>query len=375
MYSKDSRKTPLNSCHRALGAKMVPFGGWDMPVSYEGVLAEHAAVRNQCGIFDVSHMGEIRVMGPEAQKFLLGLAMNDVSKLKTGEGQYSGLLLPTGGMIDDMIVYRLGDEEFFICVNASNADKDFSWIHEHAHGIQVTVTNESDSWAQLAIQGPNSLEATLPLFALSDHGAIRGMAYMNILPLMLMGQQALIARTGYTGEKGYEIYLRPVVAEKAWKAALETAPKTGIKPIGLGARDTLRLEACYLLYGNDMDDMVTPLEAGVAWAVKLSDRGDFIGRDPLLIQKQEGLPRKIFAFKMLDQAIGRAGMEVFLNGKLCGKVTSGSPLPTLGGAGGMALLSSKCGISIGSKVEIDIRGKRKLAEIVTRPLYSARVKS
>ena len=375
MKKEDFRKTPLNNSHRALGAKMVPFGGWDMPVSYEGVLAEHSAVRNQCGIFDVSHMGEVRVKGPDAQKFLMGLAMNDVSKLKAGEGQYSGLLLPTGGMIDDMIVYRLGNEEFFICVNASNADKDFAWIHEHAHGFQVSVTNESNSWAQLAIQGPNSLEATLPLFESSEHSAIREMAYMSILPLKALGHPALIARTGYTGEKGFEIYLSPVVAEKAWNAALATAPKSGIKPIGLGARDTLRLEACYLLYGNDMNDAVTPLEAGVAWAVKLNDRGDFIGRGPLLLQKQDGLPRKIFAFKMIDQAIGRGGMDVFLDGKPCGKVTSGSPLPTLGGAGGMALLSAKSGIGIGSKIEIDVRGKRKLAEIVARPLYSARVKS
>lgn len=367
------KKTPLNSAHRELGAKMVPFGGWDMPVSYEGVLAEHNCVRTACGIFDVSHMGEVRVTGPDAEKFLLFLAMNDVSKLSPGQGQYSGLLNKAGGMIDDIILYKLNDSEYFICVNASNSEKDFSWIKEHSRNFKVTVTNESGTWSQLAIQGPKSMEAMRHLFKGTDaFGTLSDLPYMGIRRLTLFGQDVLVARTGYTGEMGFEIYLPNQLAEKAWVTALESNPTSGIKPIGLGARDTLRLEACYVLYGNEMDDTVSPIEAGVAWAVKTDRPGDFIGKDVVDRQKKTKEHRKTFAFKMQEQAIPRHGMPVFSGSSQIGVVSSGSVLPTVGGAGGMALISGA--FKIGDTVEVDVRGKRKLAQLVARPLYSARVK-
>lgn len=360
-------KTPLYDDHVALKAKMVAFGGWTMPVSYEGVLAEHKTVREQVGLFDVSHMGEVRVKGADAERFLQGITINDLKKLSDGAGQYSALLNEDGGMIDDLIVYRLASTEFFICVNASNSDKDFEWIYEKSKGFNVVVTNESTFWSQIAVQGPNSLKALDSLVP-----DLSSLSYTSIRAISLFGKNALIARTGYTGEWGYEVYLPNEVASKTWNALLQTAPKTGAKPIGLGARDTLRLEACYLLYGNDMNDEVNPLEAGIAWATKL-DKGDFIGRSALIAKKEAGLQRKIIAFKMLEDAIPRHGMPVVSSsGAVLGEVTSGSVLPTVGGAGGMALVSSS--LKEGDEIWVDVRGKVKRAQIVKRPLYAARVK-
>lgn len=344
-----------------------------MPVSYEGVLAEHQAVRSACGIFDVSHMGEVRVSGPDAEKFLLYLCMNDVSKLTSGTGQYSGLLNENGGMVDDIILYKLAEAEFFICVNASNIEKDFAWIERHAKNFNVTVKNESEQWSQLAVQGPNALAAIAHLFNTGDtFRAISDLPYMGIRRVELYSHAVVVARTGYTGEMGFEIYLPHDIVGKTWDKLLESSPKTGIKPIGLGARDTLRLEACYLLYGNDMNDGVTPIEAGVGWAVKTDRAGAFLGKEVVAQQKTSKNHRKMFAFKMQEQAIPRHGMAIFSGSTDVGQVTSGSVLPTVGGAGGMALLSGN--FKVGDTVEIDVRGKRKLAQLVTRPLYSARVK-
>ena len=371
MASDNSKKTPLFALHKKANAKIVEFGGWLMPVSYEGVLAEHKRVRESCGLFDVSHMGEIRVKGPEAEKYVQHLAINDASKLKPFQGQYSAILRPSGGMIDDLIVYRLANDEFFICVNASNIEKDFAWFDENASKFAVKVTNESEKWSQLAVQGPNSTAAVTSILGATDKEKIKALPYAGIMSIQIFGVSALLARTGYTGEIGYELYVPNEIAEHCWVALLETEHLTGIKPIGLGARDTLRLEACYLLYGNDMDESVSPLEAGIGWATKI-DKGEFIGKPMLVIQKAEGVKRKICAFKMNDDGIPRHDMQVYANGVLGGKVTSGSVLPTLGGAGGMALLSSS--IKEGDQIEIDIRGKRKLATIAKRPLYSPKVK-
>lgn len=370
MGAQDSLKTPLFEEHVALKAKMVPFGGWNMPVSYEGVLAEHKTVREACGLFDVSHMGEVRVTGPDTVKFLQWLTINDITKLQDGHGQYSAILNDSGGMIDDLIIYRLGKEEFFICVNASNTEKDFDWIHSQSKKFNVKVVNESSQWSQIAIQGPTSLK-TLQYITGSASEQVKNLPYTHIMQTTIFGEKSLIARTGYTGEWGYEIYVPNKIARKTWMALLEHGPETGVKPIGLGARDTLRLEACYLLYGNDMNDSVSPLEAGISWATKL-DKGDFIGRAALVKQKEAGLKRKMVAFKMVEDGIPRHGMPVQASNGRKGEVTSGSVLPTLGGAGGMALVDAS--LAEGDEFEIDVRGKMKKAKICKRPLYAAKVK-
>ncbi len=369
-----TRRTPLYEEHKALKAKTIPFGGWDMPVSYTSVLAEHKAVREACGLFDVSHMGEVVVKGKDATRFLQHVTINDPAKLQPGQGQYSAILNPDGGMIDDLIVYRLTDDEYFICVNASNADKDFAWIKQQSAKFPgVSVDNESPRYSQLAVQGPTSLDAVRALVSQADQAKLEALPYTNIMRTQIGGKPALLARTGYTGEKGYELYIPNEAAVSAWKTLLATQPKTGIQPIGLGARDTLRLEACYLLYGNDMDDGVSPLEAGIGWAVAI-DKPDFIGKAKLVSQKEKGLTRSIFCFLMDGDGIPRHDMQVYKGADLIGKVTSGSVLPTLGGAGGMALLDPRK-VAVGDVVEVDVRGKRKLAKLVKRPLYKAKVKA
>ncbi|MCX6124985.1 MAG: glycine cleavage system aminomethyltransferase GcvT [Proteobacteria bacterium] len=359
-------RTVLFAEHVAQNAKMVPFGEWTMPVSYAGVLAEHRSVREFVGLFDVSHMGEIRVKGPDATRYLQRITINDIAKLKDGDGQYSAILNESGGMIDDLIVYRLASDEYFICVNASNSSKDFDWLLSQSKSFQVTLNNESPDWAQIAVQGPHSARALRPF--LSD---IDSLAYTQIRPVTLFGQPCYIARTGYTGELGYEVYIPNSAARNLWLGLMERSGETGVKPIGLGARDTLRLESCYLLYGNDMDDTVSPLEAGISWATKF-DKGDFIGRAALVQQKATGVMRKIVAFKMIDEGIPRHGMQVIFEGLPSGKVTSGSVLPTVGGAGGMAMVSSL--IKEGDEISIDVRGNHRKARVVKRPLYQAKVK-
>lgn len=369
-----AKKTPLYDLHKSAGAKMVDFGGWLMPVSYSSVLAEHKTVRESVGIFDVSHMGEVIVSGKEAKNFLQSLTINDINRLSPGHGQYSAMLTPDGGMIDDVILYQLETERFLICVNASNTDKDFAWIEEQAKhfGKGVQVANESLDWGQIAIQGPNSLAAVQRLLGQSQEW-LNQLDYMQIKPVDVYGQQGLLARTGYTGEWGYELYLPTAVLAKVWLSLLEMKDPLGLQPIGLGARDTLRLEACYLLYGNDMNGTVSPLEAGIAWATKL-DKGDFIGRNALAQQKSTGLTRLLVAFKMEGSAIPRHGMECYLNSVKIGEVTSGSVLPTVGGAGGLALLDPRK-VKVGDTFEVDVRGKRNLARIVKKPLYNAKVRA
>lgn len=365
-------KTSLFEEHVKLGAKIIPFGGWMMPVSYEGVLAEHRTVREACGIFDVSHMGEIRVKGPDAFKYVQWMTINDVNRLGDGNGQYTATLNEQGGFVDDLIAYRLAADEYFLVVNASNTDKDYAWFAKNAARFNVKVTNESEQWSQVAVQGPNAPAAVATMLSPAEKEQLLALKYTGIMRAKLFGVDALVARTGYTGEKGYEIYMPHSIASKVWNAMLATAPQTGMKPIGLGARDTLRLEAGYLLYGNDMNDTVTPLEAGIAWAVRM-ETDDFIGKSVLARQKAEGLTRHLMCFVMQDSAIPRHDMEVFVGGERVGKVMSGSALPTVGGAGGMALLDPRR-VKEGDTVELDVRGKRKAAKIVKRPLYQAKVK-
>lgn len=365
------RRTPLFEEHKNLGAKLVPFGGWEMPISYEGVIAEHHAVRQKCGLFDVSHMGEIFVEGPEAEKFLQWMTVNDLSRLADGQGQYSALLNDQGGIVDDLILYRLRADRFLLCVNASNTEKDFRWIKEHASRFKVNVTDDSARWSQIAVQGPESLATLKGLFSAADATRLAALNYMDIASFPMFGADVFVARTGYTGEQGFELYMPNAVATKIWRELLAQGPKTGVKPIGLGARDTLRLEACYLLYGNDMDDNVSPLEAGIGWAVRLEK--DFLAKDRLAAEKARGSSRKMVAFLLDDKGIARPGMDVYSGEKKIGAVTSAGFLPTLDKSGGMALIDASAA-KVGDTVEVDIRGKRKLAKIVKRPLYSARVK-
>lgn len=365
------RRTPLYPCHEQLGAKTVAFGQWDMPISYSGVIDEHHTVRQKSGIFDVSHMGEIFVKGPDAEQFLQWLTINDLARLSNGSGQYTAILNDEGGMIDDLILYRLTDDSYLLCVNASNAEKDFEWIASKVKGFDVTVEDQSDDWSQLAIQGPTSQDAVSAVLDEAEREALGQLKYMQIMPLTIGDEKAFLARTGYTGEHGYEIYIDNASATHVWNTILATANDTGIKPVGLGARDTLRLEACYLLYGNDMNESVSPLEAGISWATRLQ-KGDFIGRDVLVAQKEQGVPRKNVAFKLLDKGIAREGMEIYKGDELVGKITSGSKLPTLDIAGGMALVDAA--VKVGDEVMVEVRGKKKRAEIMKKPLYSANVK-
>ena len=370
MTTAEIKKTPLHALHKQLKAKMVNFGGWDMPVQYESVLAEHKYVREHCGIFDVSHMGELIVEGKDALAYLQGITINDVARLELGNGQYSALPTEDAGFVDDLIIYRVGAQRYLLCVNASNIEKDFEWLKKNQGAHKVTLTNESTLWSQLAVQGPESEEALKAILGSEDQKRIAELPYTNITEASFQGKKGFVARTGYTGEKGYEIYIPNTIASSVFSELLE---KSNAKPIGLGARDTLRLEACYLLYGNDMDETVSPIEAGIAWAVRF-EKGDFLGKAKMEAQKAGTAPaRKMVAFKLEDEGIARHGMDVYVGDRKVGVVTSGSVLPTVEGAGGMALIE-KDAAALGDKISIDVRGKRKLAKVVKRPLYSAKVK-
>lgn len=367
---KELLKTPLNMNHISLGAKMVDFGGWEMPLSYTSVIEEHKTVRESCGLFDVSHMGEILVTGKDAEEFLNYLTINDVSQLKSGFGQYTALLNHNGGILDDLILYRLTDQKYLLCINASNSKKIYEWICENNTTEEIECQNQSPAFAQFAIQGPNSFEALSNIISEDIHRFAAELAYTQIVELPFGERAAYLARTGYTGEKGYELYLPSEIASSVWDQML--TGNVAVSPIGLGARDTLRLEACYLLYGNDINEKTTPLEAGIAWATKL-DKKNFIGKDSLLADKKAGINRKLVAFKLEDKGVARSGMDVYIEGDRVGIVTSGSVLPTLGGSGGLAMIEiSRSDIDTG--LEIDIRGKMKSARIVKKPMYTAKTR-
>ena len=368
-----SKQTSLYAQHLDLGAKIVEFSGWQMPISYESVIKEHEYVRSQVGIFDVSHMGEFLVKGQDALKFLQFLTINNVEKLEIGQGQYTAICNEDGGMIDDLILYRIANEEFFVCVNAANIHKDFEWFKKNGKNFShLEIENISDLWSQIAIQGPQSFGLLKEVFSNELNERLTNLKYTEIIAIELFGEKCLLARTGYTGEKGYELYLPNKVAPDCWKALLNDSEYKA-KPIGLGARDTLRLEACYLLYGNDMNEQVSPYEAGIAWATKV-DKGEFCGRTSLLKQKEVGIKRQLFAFQMVDKAIPRHKMEVTnASEESIGIVCSGSTLPTLGFFGGLALLD-KSKVKLGDKILIQVRGKLKEAKLVKKPFYAAKTK-
>ena len=358
------KKTPLNARHRASGAKMVPFGGWDMPVEYSGLSNEHAAVRTRAGLFDVSHMGEIEIAGKDALDAVQRLSSNDASKLAVGQAQYSGLLTPQGTFVDDLLVYRLGASHFLLVVNAGNIAKDYAWMAEQIKGVGDAVAVDSSSrYALIAVQGPEALNVLQPLTGVD----LAGMKYYWFGHGEIANVRGTISRTGYTGEDGFEIFVPPAQADKVWLALLESGKSVDIIPCGLGARDTLRLEAGMRLHGNDIDQTTTAVEADLNWIVGWK-KDDFIGAAALREQKASGPTRKIVGFEMLERGIGRHGYDAYIGDDKVGLVTSGTQTPHVKKAIGMAYLPIEH-TATDTEFDVDIRGRRTRARVVAMPFY------
>lgn len=356
------KRTALNSVHKAAGARMVEFGGWEMPVEYSGITEEHMAVRTRAGLFDVSHMGEIDVRGPAAMALLQFVTSNDVSRLKIDQAQYTALMDPRGSAVDDCLIHRLSEDHYFICVNASNTDKDFEWIVRH-NSVGAEVRNVSDDYSQIALQGP--LAASI--ITRTTDANLASLRYYWFSHAKCCGVDGLLARTGYTGEDGFEFYFPPAESERVWNELLEAGKPDGLIPAGLGARNTLRLEAAFPLYGHELDEKTTLLEANLGWICKL-DKGEFLGRDVLLKQQQEGTKKKLVGFEMVGRGIARDEYYVIVNDRTEGRVTSGSPAPFLKKNIGLAYLPPQLA-EVGRQIQIDIRGKPINARQVSLPFY------
>jgi aminomethyltransferase len=356
------KRTPLYQVHVDSGARMVPFGGWEMPVQYSGVIEEHKTVREAVGLFDVSHMGEVEFLGPRALEVANRIITNDLTKAQDGQALYTAMCKPDGGIVDDLVAYRFGPERIFICVNAANRDKDFAWMKEHARG-ECEVVNRSDDWAQIAVQGPKGamLVQRLTRVDCSKIGTYR-FATGDVA-----GIPAILSRTGYTGEDGFELYVAADKGPELWRMLMERGADLGVKPAGLGARDSLRLEMKYALYGNDIDETTDPLEAGLGWVVKL-DKPGFIGKEALVAKKSAGPSRKLVGFEMVGRGVARHGYPVVSGGENVGVVTSGTMGPSLGKAIGIAYVPTALS-PIGSRIEVEIRGKAVEAAVVKTPFY------
>ncbi|MFH1520705.1 MAG: glycine cleavage system aminomethyltransferase GcvT [Candidatus Micrarchaeota archaeon] len=353
----DLKRTPLYTAHSALGAKLVDFGGWEMPVQYTGILEEHNAVRNAVGIFDVSHMGEVTAKGPNALKFIQNLVTNDVGKAVDGQCVYSPMCNENAGIVDDLLVYRKAADNIYIVVNASNTDKDFAWMQKNSMGAELE--NISEKTGEIALQGPKA-QVTLQKITDFDLSTIK---FFRFAEIIVASATALVSRTGYTGEDGFEIYAAAEDMEKIWNALMDAGKEFSIKPCGLGARDTLRLEAGLMLYGNDITDDVTPYEAPLRWTVK-PDKGDFIGKQKLLATPPK---RKIVGFELLEKAVPRHGNDVFVNGEKFDLVTSGTFSPSLKKPIGFCFVPAD--ITDDSKVEIKIRDKFYPAKTCSHRFY------
>ena len=356
------KRTALNAVHKAAGARMVEFGGWEMPVEYAGITQEHLAVRTAAGLFDVSHMGEIEVRGPQALALLQYVTSNDITRLKDGQAQYSALMLPSGSAVDDCVVHRLGADHYLICVNAANTDKDFDWILNH-NSFGAEVRDVSAEYSQLALQGPRAV-AILTRLAEPNPSDLK---YYWFRRALCCGVEGILARTGYTGEDGFEFYFPPDESVRVWNALLEAGKPEGLIPVGLGARNTLRLEASYPLYGHELDDETTLLEANLGWIAKL-EKGDFLGREVLARQHEQGVRKKLIGFEMTERGIGRDGYTVWVDGQPAGKVTSGSYAPFLKKSIGMAYVPPALA-EVGREIKIEIRGKLVSARVVPLPFY------
>lgn len=358
----DVRRTPLNALHRQLGGKIVPFAGWEMPVEYSGIIAEHLAVRHRAGLFDVSHMGEIMVSGPRALELVQHVTSNDASRLKLGQAQYSGLMTAEGTFVDDLLVHKLGESEYLLVVNAANLDADLEHLRVH-NPMRAEVHDLSSRYAQIALQGPLALELLKPFSPVP----LSTIPYYWFVRDRFLGVEALIARTGYTGEDGFEIYLDPGHAEMAWNALLEAGGPRGLLPCGLGARNTLRLEAAMALYGHEINRATTPWEAGLGWICKL-DKTEFLGRDRLAQLRAQPLARKLAGLEMIEPGIARDGYPVFHDDRQVGVVTSGAPAPFLQRNIALAYLPPALAVP-GVEVEVAIRNRRSRARVVRLPFY------
>ncbi|PUU95059.1 MAG: aminomethyltransferase [Halanaerobium sp.] len=354
------KKTPLNQIHKNMGAKMTDFGGWEMPVEYTGIIEEHKAVRNKCGLFDVSHMGEILVSGKNAKKSLQKIIANDLNKLEKGKIIYTPICKEDGGIIDDLLVYSLQDDQFLLVVNASNIEKDYNWIKEHLLE-DTTAENLSANYAMVALQGPNSKKILTQLTDID----LNSLSYYRFREAKVAGINMIVSRTGYTGELGYELYFEPEEAEKMWNELMEAGSDFGLQACGLGARDTLRLEKVYALYGNDIDESTNPFEAELGWTVEL-DKGDFIGRKKLIDIKENCCQRKLTPFVIRGRGMARHGYEVYAGEEKIGEVTSGSYSPTLEEGIGLAYLKSEH-TEVGNEIEIKVRNRKIKAEVVKAP--------
>ncbi len=359
------KKTPLNKAHRDLGGKMVDFGGWDMPVQYSGVIAEHLRTREHSGLFDVSHMGEFWVEGEDAVEFVNRLTTNDVTKLVDGQAHYSALTREDGTTVDDLLVYRFDEGKLLLVVNAGTTEKDWDWITSHLKDENITLTNVSADYCQIAVQGKDAIGI---LQEMTDE-KLDEIKYYHFTVGKVDGVDAIISRTGYTGEDGFEVYANEKYAEQLWNKFLEIGnygTENGILPCGLAARNTLRLESAMSLYGHEISDEITPLEANLGWICKLNK--DFLGRDALAKLKEKGLERKLVGFEMTDKGIARDDFDVYINDKKVGKVTSGSPAPFLKKNIGLAFVPSEFA-NVGQEIKIDVRGKHLTAQIVPLPFY------
>lgn len=361
------KKTPLNQAHIDAGARMVDFGGWHMPVQYTGLSAEHQAVRTKAGLFDVSHMGEVIVEGERAEEFLNFLVTNNVSKLAVGQAQYTVMCYDNGGIVDDLLVYKRGPQKFFLCINAGNTDKDWEWIALQGKKFpELTLKNASDEFSQIALQGPlaNAIMARLTNYDLAS------IKYYHFAEMNLLGHPVILSRTGYTGEDGFEVYAPAQAATQLWSALMEAGQPLGLVPAGLGARDTLRTEMKFPLYGHEIDAETNPLEAGLGWVVKLDKPGNFLGKDALLKIKAGGTQRALVGIKTQDRGIPRQGYDVFNaeGSEKLGKITSGTLAPSLGTPIAVAFVKQGWQ-KPGTKLSVQIRDRFFPAEVVATPFY------
>ncbi len=381
MSSENLKKTPLNAVHRALGGKMVDFGGWDMPVQYPaGVIEEHMATRTRAGLFDVSHMGEIWVEGPDAIPFVNSITTNDVTKLVDGQAHYSAFPNEEGGVVDDLLVYRFAEDRLLLVVNAGTTEKDWDWVKRNAdapsawgagmtnadEGVRVpsvTLRNASSEYCQIAIQGPKALGILQQL----TETELEPIKYYHFTEGRVDGVEAIISRTGYTGEDGFEVYAAADKAEQLWNKMLETGASEGIQPCGLAARNTLRLESAMSLYGHELDDNISTLEANLGWITKLQ-KGEFVGKEQIVELKESGLKRRLVGFEMKEPGIARDGFDIYVGDEKVGIVTSGSPAPFLKKNIGLGFVPPELA-NVGQEIRIDVRGKRLAAEVVPTPFY------
>ena len=360
----DLKRTPLFEIYGEYGGKTIDFGGWDLPVQFSSIKEEHEAVRERAGLFDVSHMGEFTVKGPMAEQFLQRLVTNDVTKLKEGSAQYTAMCYADGGTVDDLIIYKKTENDFLIVVNASNIEKDFEWMQSHLiEGVELT--NISDEVAQLAIQGPLA-EKVLQKLTTTNLSEITFFKFQDGVDIQ--GAKALISRTGYTGEDGFEIYCNREDAVSLWRQIMEAGKAEELLACGLGSRDTLRFEARLPLYGQELTKEITPIEAGIGFAVKVDKESDFFGKETLKMQKEQGLQKKIVGLEMIDKGIPRTGYEVYVGETQVGVITSGTQSPTLKKNVGLALLDIES-TPLNTIVEVQVRKKRLKAQVVKTPFY------